>query len=339
MAAYAFDEGAGPTVTDFSGNGNTGTITAATWTTGGRYGKALSFNGANSWIVINDAPSLRLTTAMTLEAWVKASTGSTDWSDIIYKGNDNYYLMASTPNGGAPALGGIFGGSTYGEVFGSGALPLNTWTHLAGTYDGTMERLYINGVEVASRSQSGSLITTSNPLQIGGDSFYGQYFNGLIDEVRVYNRALSSSEIQADMTTPLTSSAANTAPTVSTIPSQTINEDNSTGPITISIGDSETPPANLTLSGASSNLSLVPTANIIFGGAGTNRTVTVTPLPNQNGTAGITVTVSDGALTASSTFMITVNSVNDAPTISNVTDQSISEDSSTGTDRVRHRRC
>jgi hypothetical protein len=64
-------------------------------------------------------------------------------------------------------------------------------------------QLYVNGVQVASRAQTGAIATSTNPLQIGGDSFYGQYFAGRIDEVRIYNRALSVAEIQTDMNTPL----------------------------------------------------------------------------------------------------------------------------------------
>jgi hypothetical protein len=80
----------------------------------------------------------------------------------------------------------------------------NIWTHLAGTYDGATLRLYVNGVQVSSRSPSGPIAVSTNPLQMGGDSIYGQYFQGRIDEVRVYNRALSATEIQRDMNTPIT---------------------------------------------------------------------------------------------------------------------------------------
>src|SRR5882672_6384085 len=66
VAAYGFNEGSGTTIVDLSGNNNTGAISNATWTTQGRYGNALTFNGSNALITIPDAPSLRLTTAMTL---------------------------------------------------------------------------------------------------------------------------------------------------------------------------------------------------------------------------------------------------------------------------------
>jgi hypothetical protein len=84
VAAYGFDEGSGTTVTDASGNGNNGTITAATWATAGKYGKALSFNGSNALVTIPDAASLHLSTGMTLEAWVNPSTVNANYRDVIY---------------------------------------------------------------------------------------------------------------------------------------------------------------------------------------------------------------------------------------------------------------
>ena len=110
VAAYSFDEGAGTTVNDLTGNGNNGTISSATWTASGKFGKALSFNGNNSLVTIPDAAALRLTTGMTLEAWVNPAAVNTGWRDIIYKGNDNYYLEASSSNG-LPVIG-ITVGST-----------------------------------------------------------------------------------------------------------------------------------------------------------------------------------------------------------------------------------
>ena len=202
MAAYGFNEGGGALLTDLSGNGNNGTITGATWTTLGKYGNALSFNGSNALVTVNNAPSLQLTSAMTLEAWVFPTTVNNTWRDAIYKGNDNYYLMAMSNNASHPVAGAILGGA-YGEAIGPNALTANTWTHLAATYDGATVRLYVNGVQVASRAQTGFIATSTNPLQIGGDSIYGQYFAGRIDETRIYNRALSPAEIQSDMNTPL----------------------------------------------------------------------------------------------------------------------------------------
>jgi glucose/arabinose dehydrogenase len=122
----------------------------------------------------------------------------------------------------------------------------------------------------------------------------------------------------------------NQPPTISDIANQVINQDSSAGPISFTVGDTETAPASLTVSGSSSNLALVPNANIVFGGSGANRTVTVTPVAGQTGATTVTVTVSDGTFTASDTFTLTVNAVNTPPTISNIADQNVSEDAATG---------
>jgi fibronectin type 3 domain-containing protein len=199
VAAYSFDEGTGTSVSDLSGHANNGTISNATWTTSGKFGKALVFNGTNSVVSIPDSASLRLTAGMTLEAWVNPTVVNSGWRDVVYKGNDNYYLEGATP-GGAPMIG-MSVGASHVEAFGATALPAGVWTFLAATYDGANLRFYINGTQVASQPHTGDILTSNNPLQIGGDSIYGQFFQGLIDEVRVYDTALTNGQIQADMAT------------------------------------------------------------------------------------------------------------------------------------------
>ncbi len=206
VAAYAFDEGSGTTVTDASGNGNNGTITNATWSTSGKYGDALKFNGTNALVTIPNSASLQLSGGMTLEAWVDPSTVSAAWRDVIYKANDNFYLEATSTNGSKPDAGIIAGGS-YGDAFGTAKLTANTWSFLTETYDGSTLRLYVNGTQVASTAHTGAIATSTNPLQIGGDSLYGQNFAGLIDNVRIYNVALTAAQIQTDEATPVNQSA------------------------------------------------------------------------------------------------------------------------------------
>ena len=107
----------------------------------------------------------------------------------------------------------------------------------------------------------------------------------------------------------------------------------------ITVGDAETAAGSLTLSGSTSNATLVPAGNIVFGGSGANRTVTVTPAPQQSGTATVTVTVSDGQATASTSFLLTVTAVNDPPTISSVGNQTTSAGVAVGPLAVHGRRC
>ena len=206
VAAYNFNAGSGANLADVSGNGNNGTITGATWTTSGKYGGALVFNGTNALVTVNDSASLHLTTAMTLEAWVNPSAVSSAWTDVIYKGNDNYFLEATDYASGVPAAGATLGSA---DVFtpGMSVLKSNTWTFLTETYNGSALDLYVNGTLVSSLAQTGNIATSTDPLQIGGDSIYGQYFQGMIDNVRIYNTALTASQIQTDMTTAVTSAA------------------------------------------------------------------------------------------------------------------------------------
>jgi VCBS repeat-containing protein len=201
VAAYGFEEGSGTTVTDGSGSGNAGSLGTATRTPSGRFGSALAFDGTSALVTIPGSSSLDLTDAMTLEAWVYP-TANGGWRDVVYKGtNDVYYLEGSSDLSNRPAVGGTF--SSPGPLYSTGALPLDAWSHLAATYDGATLNLYVNGLQVASRAQTGPIATSSGPLTLGGDPVYGQYFAGLIDEVRVYSRALSGVEIQGDMITPV----------------------------------------------------------------------------------------------------------------------------------------
>jgi hypothetical protein len=201
VAAYGFNEGSGTTAADSSGSGNAGTIGTATWSTAGKNGNALSFNGTSARVTVPDSASLRLAAGMTLEAWVNPSTVDSAWRDVIYKGNDDYYLMA-TSSPGRPVGGGIFGGS-YGEAYGTANLTANTWTHLAATYDGTTLRLFVNGTQVSTATRSGNIATSTGVLNIGGDAAFAQYFTGRIDDVRIYNRALTQAQVQTDMNTPI----------------------------------------------------------------------------------------------------------------------------------------
>jgi Concanavalin A-like lectin/glucanases superfamily len=102
-----------------------------------------------------------------------------------------------------PAGGGTFDGGTPEHADARRADPVNHWSHLAVSYDGTTLRLYVNGAQVSSRATSGTILKTTDPLWIGGNQPYGEYFHGLIDEVRVYDRALGPAEVRAEMSAPI----------------------------------------------------------------------------------------------------------------------------------------
>ena len=163
VAAYSFDAGSGTTVADDSGNNRIGTISGATWGTG-KTGTALAFDGVNDWVTVADAASLDLTNRMTLEAWVKPSAQGVRWRTVVIKernGGLSYALYSNTDTGRPSSE---MKTSKTSETRGTAALPTSTWSHLATTYDGATLRLFVNGVQAASkrgRRHDGHLVGSS----------------------------------------------------------------------------------------------------------------------------------------------------------------------------------
>jgi hypothetical protein len=201
VAAYTFEAGSGTIVADASGNGRTGTMSGGvSWAPGGKFGQALSFNGTSGLVSIADAASLDFTSNMTIEAWVWP-TARSNWDTVVMKGfgsSGRAYALYAGDGTGLPA-GTIRAGSSERSAVGSSVMPLNTWSHVAMTFGGGSLRIYVNGVQVGGVAGNGNIRTSNDPVTIGGSSAWGRWFAGLIDEVRIYNRALSQSEIQAGM--------------------------------------------------------------------------------------------------------------------------------------------
>jgi hypothetical protein len=200
VAAYGFGEGSGTAVGDSSGNGNAGTAANASWTTG-HTGGALAFNGTSTRVNVPDSSSLDLTTALTLEAWVKPSALNGKWRTVLVKtaGDHLAYALYAAEQNGRPSGHPNTGADPF--VGGPSALPLNAWTHLATTWDGQVARLFVNGNLVATKSVTGTIAASGGELQIGGNSIWGEWFAGAIDDVRIYDRALTGAEVRADMST------------------------------------------------------------------------------------------------------------------------------------------
>jgi hypothetical protein len=199
VGAYGFEEAAGTTATDSSGLGNTGVINGPARVTTGKFGRALTFDGVNDLVTIPDSASLDIT-RMTLEAWVRPTVLGTAWRSVLLKEQpgDFVYALYATTNASRPSGYVFIGGEK--EARGTAALTVNTWTHLATTYDGANLRLYVNGTLVKTTAQTGNIATSSGALQLGGNTIWGEWYAGTLDDVRVYNKALTAAEIQADMT-------------------------------------------------------------------------------------------------------------------------------------------
>ena len=197
IAGFGFEEFLGSGVGDEWGS-HDGTISGATRTSSGRFGRALTFDGTNDWVTVGNAADLTPTAGLTVEAWVRPSSLST-WRSVLTKERPSAptYALYANNNLNRPT-GRLF---TTTDVLSSGpaALPIDTWTHLAMTWDVSTLRLYVNGALASSAPAASPLAGSTGVLRIGGNSLASQWFSGRIDEVRIYGRPLTAAEITADM--------------------------------------------------------------------------------------------------------------------------------------------
>ena len=204
VGAWGFEEGAGTTVADASGNGNEGTLNGpgATWSATGKFGGGLEFSGTSGNVRIPHASSLNLNSSYTLEAWVKP-TALSGYQTILMKEETSgcgYWLQTVDTN-----VNSGFGNGGCREHASSGpAVPLNAWSHLAGVFNNAANTytLYLNGTAIGTSSETLAPTPNTQAL-IFGQSGCGacgfERWHGLIDDVRIYDRSLSAAEIQADM--------------------------------------------------------------------------------------------------------------------------------------------
>jgi hypothetical protein len=206
VGAYAFSEGAGTGAGDGSGNGNSGTlINGPTWILDGRYGTGVQFDGVDDHIAVPDAPSLDLGASGTIEAWVRLDTLNR-WHSVVAKGNansnpaHNYALEINNGNRFQCILGN---GSAQVSVMSTTVATTNQFTHVACVWNGAALQLYLNGVLNTSVATVLTPAGNSAPLYIGQFGGNVDRLDGTIDEVRIYNRALTATQIQNDMNTPM----------------------------------------------------------------------------------------------------------------------------------------
>ena len=199
---WDFNEGLGTTTHDLSGSNNNGSfnVGAADWVQG-KYGSALLFNGSpNAVVTVPYSSSLHLNDFFTIGAWVMPfSTGDNRVIEHYTAGNQMGVILRQAPS---PDLGKWQVASTMTNLWSNTQVQQNIWQYIAVTYDGSNMQFYVNGSLDNSVVASGSLYDGGDPWIIGGtqnDPWASNSYNGAIDEVRIYNNALTQDEILRDM--------------------------------------------------------------------------------------------------------------------------------------------
>ena len=297
LAWYRFGEGSGTTVHDSSGNGYSGTISGGATFGTGISGGDLVFNGTSGSVSLGNPAGLNITGTITLAAWIDPRSGS-GIQDIVgrsYNTSPGQETVLRIDNGSYQI--GAWNGSNY---FASASIrpgDLDTWVYLIGVYDGTAWRLYRDGTLVAGSTSTVGALQVAENWTIGSSAVSNRYFDGSIDEVRIYNAALSAAQVATLYNTyfPPTiamPAAANPATVSGTSTALSVLGALVAGASSLKYtwATTGTPPAAVTFSANGTNAAQNTTAT--FTAAGTYAfQVTITDALGQTTTSSVSVTV------------------------------------------------
>ncbi|MDI6807330.1 MAG: hypothetical protein QMD14_06045 [Candidatus Aenigmarchaeota archaeon] len=204
---WMLDEGSGTTAADSSGNGNTGTLYSGTvvcsggncpnWVDG-KFGKALSFDGVDDYVEVPSSTSLQITDDITVAAWIKMdSDGATDQRVVLQKSGSYRLMIRHDPYRHIEVWLWLPEDDGMATLVGGNPISYDWFHHVVFTREKStgIVKTYVDSIEQASISgKTSSIPVNTNPISIGKD---WNEFDGIIDEVRIYNRALSAEEIKA----------------------------------------------------------------------------------------------------------------------------------------------
>ena len=205
VAAYGMNEGSGTVLRDMTGV-NDGAVSGLSWTQG-KYGTGLSFSGTVGNVTIPASPTINLTSSFTISAWINPAS-LTGYRTVLIKevtGGCGYWLQTAGNQISSGFSDGMF---CRDHATTSVNLQAGTWYHVAAVFDDTANtyKIYLDGTLVSSHTETATIAPNTENLVLGQTAYAaGGYerWHGSIDELRIYDRALSPSEIQADMATPL----------------------------------------------------------------------------------------------------------------------------------------
>ena len=221
----SFDEGKGQAAKDASKHKNNGTLHKAGWDKG-EYGNAVKLTGdKGGWVEVPDSTSLDITDEITIAHWIYPTKFTDEWNRIVvktWKGDTDPWMIYGTyqvPVGDFADTSGKTGFNVFADDEArwghtDEALKVDTWTHMAATYDGKVLKIYYNGKVKMETKGSGKIDTNDVPVSIGRNSEGNrEHYVGLIDEVAIWNKALTQAQINQAMKTVLDVEATDKLPT------------------------------------------------------------------------------------------------------------------------------
>ncbi|OPZ22003.1 MAG: hypothetical protein BWZ10_00468 [candidate division BRC1 bacterium ADurb.BinA364] len=219
LVAYNFESGSGTTVIDRSGNGHNGTVVGAAWSSAEFKNGNFSMNFGDGGAPATERDHVDLNnldipgSAMTLMAWIKVRTFPRADPRIISKAvgintNDHLWMISTINAAHNPRfrlMTDAAPGVTATLIGTSGVVSTDVWTHIAAVYDGAAMTVYLNAVQAGTMAKTGAIVQAPATQVFIGDSPGPEEraFDGYIDDVRIYSRALTLADLQAAMNTPV----------------------------------------------------------------------------------------------------------------------------------------
>ena len=202
VAWWKLDETSGDKAADSSGNGHAANVKGdARWQpAGGKVGGAIALDGDGDYLEVVDESVFDFTAGVTVAAWIKPTAWDKPWQAIVTKGEQAWRIQRNNEAGTLEfACTGLSipNGNDYGSLFGAKAITPGEWHHVAGTYDGKKMSLYVDGTLDTSQEAKGPIGTDDEPVLIGENgAVRNRFFNGLIDDVHVYNFGLTEAQVR-----------------------------------------------------------------------------------------------------------------------------------------------
>ncbi len=198
VGRWTFDEGKGSIARDVSGRGNHGRVMGDAKWTKGRIGGALEFDGTDDFVSIPNESSFDITGSVTVSAWIRVESFTKTWQAIVTKGDRAWRLHRANDTKSVGFACSDLSRGQVGDLYGKRVVADGRWHHVAGVLDGTKTSIFVDGTLDASAKSSPSISVSDFPVLIGENAqAKGRLFRGLIDDVRIYDRALSVDELRA----------------------------------------------------------------------------------------------------------------------------------------------